>query len=243
MVPFERRAAALNMAVDDAISEEVGKGRALPTIRFYGWEPSAVTIGCFQNVRDEVDLDECSRQGVDVVRRRTGGGAVYHDQEGEITYSVIAPEDIMGDIPTSYREVCGWVIDALAQVGITAAFAPINDIVTAGRKISGCAQTRREGVFLQHGTVLASVDVGKMFSLLKVDPQKLTGRGIAAAEDRVTSVHTLTGTRKRELLEALEASFGRGKEIEVIALSFGERRRAAELVDARYGDPQWTFSR
>lgn len=243
MVPFERRPAATNMALDEAISEAVGLGTAPPTIRFYGWDPSAVTIGCFQKVRDEVDLNECSRQGVEVVRRRTGGGAVYHDRDGEITYSVIAPEYMMGDIPASYREVCGWVIDALIKLGISASFAPINDIVAGGRKISGCAQTRREGVFLQHGTVLLSVDVGKMFSLLKVDREKLTGRGIAAAENRVTSVRSLTGAGTRELLASLIASFGRGKEIEVLTLSVGECQRAAELVGARYGDLGWTLTR
>jgi lipoate-protein ligase A len=115
--------------------------------------------------------------------------------------------------------------------------------VAGGRKISGCAQTRREGVFLQHGTVLYSADARKMFSLLKVDREKLTSRGIKAAEERVTSVSSLTGTGKEELMSSLISSFSRGKEIEQSELGASERDRATELARCRYSDVGWTFAR
>ena len=143
------------MAVDEAIAAGIAAGTSPPTIRFYTWKPCAVTIGYFQCLRDEVDREACSSKGIDVVRRRTGGGAVYHDEHGEITYSVIAPESYFSkDIRASYREICGGIIGGLGRLGIAAEFRPINDVVVNGRKISGSAQTRRQGILTQHGTVL-----------------------------------------------------------------------------------------
>lgn len=244
LLPFGKHRAAMNMAIDEAISEAVARGAAPPTIRFYAWEPSAVSIGRFQRLQDEVDLEECARQGVDVVRRRTGGGAVFHDSEGEITYSVIAPEAVMGSgIQASYREVCGWVIDALGELGMEAEYAPINDVTVGGRKISGCAQTRRDGVFLQHGTVLHDLDVRRMFAVLRVDRLKLEDKAIATAAERVASVRMLSGAGKAELLDSLHRSFCRGKEWVETPLTSGEAARAAELASARYGDREWTFLR
>ncbi|MDW5563721.1 MAG: biotin/lipoate A/B protein ligase family protein [Methanomassiliicoccus sp.] len=243
LLPFEQHQAPMNMAIDEAVAEAVGHG-ALPTVRFYGWRPSAVSIGRFQRARDEVDLDECARLGVDVVRRRTGGGAVYHDHRGEITYSVIAPEALMGsDITASYREVCGWVISALGDLGIDAEFAPINDVIASGRKISGCAQTRRQGVFLQHGTVLHDLDLERMFSVLRVDRMKLSDKAITEARNRVTSVRSLSGASQEALLSSLHRSFLAGKEWTEATLSTSEDARASELADSRYGDRSWTFSR
>ena len=153
IIDYTENDAFMNMAIDEAVSEAVGSGESLPTIRFYGWKPSAVSIGYFQSLDKEVDIASCERAGVDIVRRRTGGGAVYHDMVGEITYSVIAPEALFPkDILASYREICGWIIDSLAILGIKAEFKPINDIVVGNKKISGNAQTRRGGVLLQHGT-------------------------------------------------------------------------------------------
>lgn len=244
MLPFVHDRAAMNMAIDEAVCEHVVRQLSPPTIRFYGWNPSAVSIGCFQNILQEVDVEECRRQVVDVVRRRTGGGTVFHDQEGEITYSVIAPEPLMGrDILASYRTVCGWVIDGLSYLGITAEFAAINDITVNGRKVSGCAQTRRGGAFLQHGTVLHSLDAGRMFSLLRVDREKLAQKGLGSAEQRVTSVSELCDCTRDELLASLQRAFLRGKEHTAAELSTGERDRALELVRSRYGDRGWTFSR
>ena len=132
LIPFEYRAAAMNMALDETVSNGIAAATSPPTIRFYGWRPSAVSIGRFQNLRDEVDLDRCRELGIEFVRRRTGGGAVFHDSDGEITYSLIAPEDLMPeDINAAYKEICGYIVSALAGLGVEAKFAPINDISVA----------------------------------------------------------------------------------------------------------------
>lgn len=244
VVDFEYWNAWMNMALDEAVGEAVGSGRSPSTIRFYGWNPSAVSIGCFQSIRDEVDLEACRRMGVDIVRRRTGGGAVYHDREGEITYSVIAPEEmVQKDINKAYETICGWIVDALDLMEITANFIPINDILVEGRKISGSAQTRRGGVFLQHGTLLYNISPGKMFSVLKVGCTKISDKNIASFEDRVTSILRHAKISKDRVLQELRRSFTKGKEWETGVYTEEERRRARQLVVERYSKDEWNFSR
>src|SRR5208337_106311 len=91
-------------------------------------------------------------------------------------------------IRESYKFICEWIVSGLGTIGINADFVPINDIAVDGRKISGNAQTRKEGVLLQHGTVLYDVDVRKMFSVLNVSAEKISDKMIKSAEERVTSV-------------------------------------------------------
>ena len=130
MITFQYFNAITNMGLDEAIMEFVRKGISQPTIRFYGWDPSAVSIGVFQGVRNEVNLDATKKAGVDVVRRLTGGGAVYHDRLGEVTYSLIAPLEMFPtNIIESYRVICDDIIFALKELGIDAVFSPINDLL------------------------------------------------------------------------------------------------------------------
>jgi lipoate-protein ligase A len=234
----------MNMAIDEAVSEAVGRGMSPPTIRFYGWEPSAVSIGFFQSMEQEVDLGSCASLGIESVRRRTGGGAVYHDSTGEITYSVIAKEEMLPkDILASYREICGWISGSLSLIGISSEFKPINDIVVNGRKISGNAQTRREGVLLQHGTILFSVDVEKMFSVLKVSDEKIKDKMIANVRERVTSVSQQRSVSWNDTCDALLSGFTRGKRFEIGALTESEIARAAGLVKTRYSGAEWNMMR
>lgn len=239
VLPYTEHDAFTNMALDEVLSQT-----KMPTIRFYGWKPSAVSIGYFQSLESEVNLEQCKLSNVDFIRRRTGGGAVYHDQTGEITYSVI------GDLkffPTgiidSYKLICGWIVDSLGILGINAEFKPINDIITNGKKISGNAQTRRNGVLLQHGTILYSVDVDKMFSLLKVPDEKIKDKLIANVKERVTSVLQQKQISKDELYNALLKGFTDGKDFEISSFTGDELKRASELVSSRYSQREWNFMR
>jgi lipoate---protein ligase len=236
--------AKMNIAIDEAIAEMISFNEAGPTIRFYGWKPSAVSIGCFQDLEDEVDVKRCAELGIDIVRRRTGGGAVYHDQEGEITYSVICPEPMVDrDINAAYRQICGYVVKGLKMVGIEAEFRPINDITVNGRKISGSAQTRRSGMFTQHGTVLYSVDPDIMFSVLKVDDEKAASKGASNPADLVTSVVNESKATKNETLAALVYAFAEGKDWYLGTMSQDELTRADAIASERYGNDVWTRSR
>ncbi len=191
LIPLKTYNAALNMAIDETLIKSVSMYNSPNTIRFYRWNPSAVSIGYFQSLKDEVDLESCHSIDVDVVRRITGGGAVYHDFHGEITYSIIAREEdsiIPKDIMESYQMLCGGIINGLQILGLNAEFKPINDILINGRKISGNAQTRRMGCILQHGTILVDLNIEKMFTVLKVGAVKISDKMIQNVKERVTSI-------------------------------------------------------
>jgi lipoate---protein ligase len=243
VIELEARTGAENMAVDEAIAAGIAAGTSPPTIRFYTWKPCAVTIGYFQCLRDEVDQNTCTLKGIDVIRRRTGGGAVYHDGHGEITYSVIAPESCFPkDIRASYREICGGIIAGLAGLGITAVFRPINDVTVDCRKISGSAQTRRQGVLTQHGTVLYHIDRDTMFSVLRPSAKKLTDKSVDSFKAYVTCASEEGCKSVDRLYEALLAGFTVGKTWEYGQLSEVEQTAVAGLVE-KYRSPAWNESR
>ncbi|MEK6901971.1 MAG: biotin/lipoate A/B protein ligase family protein [archaeon] len=239
-IPLETHSAAMNMALDEACAHEVARGNVNPTIRLYRWNPSAVSIGYFQSLHQEIDLDACQAQGVDIVRRRTGGGAVYHDFNGEITYSIIAPEEMFQkNIVESYRQIAQGIISGLKTLKIDAEFVPINDLVVAGKKISGNAQTRRNGILQMHGTILCDVDVDKMFSLLKVPDEKMRGKTIAVVKERVTSLKQHGVSDYQTVYEALKHGFLSGKEWKQGKWTEEEMENAEILAKEKYGHPKW----
>jgi lipoate---protein ligase len=236
-----KQSAAMNMAIDEAIIMS-----KTATLRFYGWEPPAITLGYFQSAEKEVDLERCAEEGIDVIRRLTGGGAVFHDKE--ITYSFIVPEDsreVSKNILESYGQICGFVIAGLKKLGIGAEFKPINDIVVGGRKISGNAQTRRGRMLLQHGTILLDVDVARMFSLLKVPDEKIRDKMISAVEERVTSLRALLGREVGfdEAKFAIASAFKEsGRGLKASELTEDERKTAKKLL-SKYSGNDWNHMR
>ena len=146
-------------------------------------------MGRFQSLKDEVDVAYCDKKGINYVRRITGGGAVFHDQE--LTYSFCIPIKngfFSPDLQESYRFICQAVIRGLDKIGIVAEYKPINDLLVNNKKISGCAQTRKNKTILQHGTLLLDLDVHEMFRVLKVPKEKISDKRIADVKQRVTSV-------------------------------------------------------
>lgn len=250
MMGLDQYDAYMNMAIDEAICRLTSRGKSPNTIRFYRWKPSAVSIGYFQILDQEVNLEECKKLGVDVIRRMTGGGAVYHAYDGEITYSVIVSENhprIPKDIVKSYELICGSIVNGLESLGIEAEFRPVNDIDVKGRKISGNAQTRRWGVVLQHGTILVDTDIRTMFSVLKVSKEKISDKLIKSAEDRVTTIRRETGHTVGfdEVIQALMRSFPETFCVETFhgGLSDDERVLAEKLRTEKYLTREWIFDR
>ncbi len=243
IIALEMHNAFMNMAIDETISESVAKKEQMPTIRFYRWLPSAVSIGYFQSMEDIVDVWKCRDLGINIVRRMTGGGAVYHSNSGEIAYSVIGPASMFPkDIIESYKEISSWVIKGLALLNIKAEFSPINDITVNGKKISGNALTRRSNVLLQQGTILYSVDVERMFSILKVPKEKIKDKLIKSAKERVTSIKDIDGSISSEkAYNALLTGFCHGKEYEFGELSEKEIKRAEYLAKTKYRTAKWNF--
>lgn len=247
------KSAAENMAIDEAILEEVAAGRSGPTLRLYGWRPAAISIGYFQSLEEEVDVAACREHGVDVVRRMTGGGAVLH--EDEITYSIHIPEKsemVSKGILESYGEICSGVLEGCGILGLKAQFVPLNDLVVpidgVLKKFSGNAQTRSRGVVVQHGTILLNVDVEKMFSLLKVPSEKLKGKLITDIKQRVTGLstalsRTITFDEARGIFqEGFQKAFKNHKLIRD-RLTATEETRARVLAREKYGNDTWNKRR
>lgn len=247
LLPMRIDDAFTAMAIDEALLKLNAEGESPNTIRFWRWKPSAVSLGYFQSVEREVDLGVARRYGVDVVRRITGGGAVFHDHDGELTYSVVCKQgDVPDDIIESYRLICGGLVCGFEQLGLRAEFKPVNDVQVDGKKISGSAQTRRWGSVLQHGTVLISPDVRKMFELLKVSPEKISDKFIASVFERVTTVERELG--RKPSFEKVRETMSRGFE-ESLNMELSEGDPTSEELDLvaglrpKYASDEWLRKR
>ena len=242
MIKFRYFDAYMNMALDEAIMEAIRNGKSLPTIRFYGWKPSAVSIGIFQALRNEVNLDAAKTAGVDVIRRQTGGGAVYHDNLGEVTYSIIGPLSMFPqNVLKSYELLCADIISSLQSLGIDARFVNINDVLVEEQKISGSAQTRRNGILLQHGTILYDLDVEKMFNLLNVSQEKVSDKAVKSVKKRVTCVKDHGNASLEDLILSMETGFSKNRDVEFGDYSDWEYDRARQLAVEKYRSDAWNF--
>jgi lipoate-protein ligase A len=237
----------MSMAIDEALLILNAEKKSPNTVRFWRWLPSAVSLGCFQSLEREVDLEAARRHGVDIVRRITGGGAVFHDHQGELTYSLVCgEEDMPRDIVESYKIICDGIVQGLKQLGIPAEFRPINDVQVNGKKISGSAQTRRWGSLLQHGTILISPDVRLMFELLKVSPEKISDKFISSVFERVTTIERELGRRPsfEQVREAMIKGFERALNVDLVE---GELTRAeldfAAKLRPKYASKEWLRKR
>jgi lipoate-protein ligase A len=244
------------MALDEALLESVSRGESLPVLRFYGWEPRAVSVGFFQVLEEEVNLEACKARGIGVIRRITGGGAVFH--HAELTYSIIMPDShpLAGDsIRESYRSLCAGIIRGLALLGLESQFVPINDILCGGRKISGNAQTRRAGTILHHGTILLDLDLDLMFELLRIPEEKNRGRLIRNVKERVTSLRDLgvsvgfdgaVQCFAEGFRQALSLDFPEGALLPPVypgGPGADEEARALELAAGKFASPEWIYKR
>ncbi|HXX87535.1 MAG TPA: biotin/lipoate A/B protein ligase family protein [Candidatus Acidoferrum sp.] len=252
LLELETSNACRNMAIDESILVARTKGLAPDTLRFYRWRPSAVSIGRFQDLELEVQLASCRNQGVDIVRRITGGGTVYHDAIGEITYSAVVSKQDLGtsDIDKIYARLYSGLVAALKILGIITDFNEGNtkacpNLTTRGKKISGSAQTHKAGVVLQHGTLLSDVNLGKMFDVIRVPWAKTREEVINIANDRITSINSELGKRvsSAEVTDALVRGFSQALNVELVSdeLTPYELDLAADLQEHKYANDDWTF--
>ena len=222
-----------NMAVDEFLLYNCKE----PILRIYGWSRPCISIGYFQNI-DEVDYKKCNDMNVDVVRRITGGGAVFHDIE--LTYSFVTknfPQSIM----ESYKEISEVIIQALKNLGLDAKFSPLNDVTVDGKKVCGNAQTRKNSTLLQHGTILLEVDVEKMFSLLNVPIEKISDKKILDVKNRVAGISKTFD----QVSDALKSSVRDVFECELVPFKLNQEdlESCQKLMDEKFSSKNWTFRR
>lgn len=184
LIEHEPRTAAENMALDEAIMDAVAEGAVPPTLRFYQWAPPGLSLGRRQPLSG-IDLDACARDGVDVVRRATGGFAILHTDE--LTYSVATtPDDprAAGAILDAYRSLSAGLLAGLRLLGVPAEMTPVvaggthnasaacfevpsaYEITAGATKLIGSAQTRPAGRVLQHGSLPLHGDIARVVDYL-----------------------------------------------------------------------------
>jgi lipoate-protein ligase A len=252
LLKLETHNAYVNMAIDEAILTARIENRIPNTLRFFGWSPSAVSIGKFQDVQREVNIENCKKYGVDIVRRITGGGTVYHDAEGEITYSVTAnKKDLKAEnITEVYRKIYAGIEEALKILEINADFEEGNaktcpNLTVNGKKISGSAQSHKKGVVLQHGTLLIDVDLEEMFTLLRVPWAKTCMEVVNVAKDKITSIkkETEKNVTIKEVEQALIQGYQKALKTQLVEseLTLYEHELAEKLYKERYSKDDWNL--
>ncbi|MEX0657011.1 MAG: biotin/lipoate A/B protein ligase family protein [Nitrosopumilaceae archaeon] len=222
------------MAIDEYLMTHVTD---TPIFRIYGWSNPCVSIGYFQSIND-IDFQKCKSEAVDVVRRITGGGSVFHEKE--LTYSFVSRK-YPPKIIDSYQEICQIIVSGLHTLGIDAKFSPLNDITVDGKKIGGNAQTRKDGVLLQHGTILLEVNKEKMFSLLKVPVEKISDKKISDAKYRVSQISKTFDQVAESLKDSLKLVFG-CQTVPTI-LKQNELESCKKIAKERYSNADWTLKR
>ena len=249
---------ASHMALDQTLLESAAAGAFPPTLRFYRWSPPALSIGRFQPLSD-VDLDACSREGIEVVRRPTGGKSILHLDD--FTYSVVMGPGfpLPGSVVKAYGVICGGILRALEDLGLNAAIQPREseayrlaggacfaantqaDLALSGRKLCGSAQVRRRGALLQHGSILMEDRSELLFGLLRFAGKEQREEGLEDYRERCIA---LNDTGRHYTWSQVAASFVYGFQeafgamIEEGPLTAWEERRWSVLTEA-YISRQW----
>ena len=230
------------MAMDQVLAEEVGDGRRGPTLRIWEWSSPAVVIGSFQSVRNEVDLENAERYGFEIVRRISGGGAMFIEPASAITYSLYAPAALVQGMSfaESYAFLDEWVITALRGLGIEARYQPLNDIASPSGKIGGAAQKRLgTGAVLHHVTMAYDMDGDRMVEVLRIGREKLSDKGIKSANKRVDPLKSQTGLTRDEIIDRLVATFRGQYGLTEGAITPAELDRANTLVAEKFSTHDW----
>lgn len=250
LIPIETHNAFMNMAIDEAILESRTKKLIPNTIRLYRWQPSAVSIGKNQVPNETVYIEKCSKLGVDIVRRNSGGGTVFHDQNGELTYSVTALiNDLKAtDITQVYTSIYAAITDALRLLGIPADFNTGNqkncpNLTVKSRKISGSAQIVKRNIVQQHGTLLLKVNLPLMFQLLRVKGIDNCGLATQIAQRKITSVQNELGhaVTPETAANTLTQSFKAKLKIQLnpSKLTMDEQALSKKLYISKYTTNNW----
>jgi lipoate-protein ligase A len=211
LVDSEPRTGAWNMALDEAIMDAVAEGQSPPTLRFYQWVPPCLSLGKRQPLSG-VSLDRCARDGVDVVRRATGGWAILHTDE--LTYSIATtPDDprAEGAILDAYRRLSQGLVAGLREMGVPVAMSPVvpegthnasaacfevpsaYEITAGTQKLIGSAQTRPAGRVLQHGSLPLTGDIARVTEYLWFQSENDRTALAAHLRERATTLCDLLG--------------------------------------------------
>lgn len=249
------------MAIDEAILNTHLRGYVPPTLRVYRWNTPTLSLGYFQSLEKEVDRERCSEMEIDIVRRLTGGRAVFH--RDELTYSVVVSDKygFPQALADSYRIFCQGLIAAYGFLGLEvdlihgekgvsspACFTSSTsaDIAFQGRKIAGSAQFRRGSAILQHGSLPFSLDTQLLFSILKFPSNTLRDKSLAALNKKTTSLNEISTSKIdwKIMKEAIFKGFQQALNINLYedALTPGETDLSRKLAGEKYSTVAWNYN-
>ncbi|WP_336821731.1 biotin/lipoate A/B protein ligase family protein [Staphylococcus capitis] len=257
-----------NMAMDEALLNFVSRGEIDPVIRFYTWNPATLSIGYFQRLQKEIDIEKVNEKGFGLVRRQTGGRGVLHDKE--LTYSVIVPEshpNMPSTITEAYRVISQGLLEGFKNLGFETYFAVPRskeereklkqprssvcfdapswyELVVEGRKIAGSAQTRQKGVILQHGSILQDIDIDVLFDMFIFKNDRLKAKMKEAFVEKAVAINDISDTHitLSEMEKAFEEGFKTGLNIEFKPLELSEQQLAeVKELEEKYRSDDWMF--
>lgn len=255
------------MALDEAIMLLHSQNKVPPTLRFYSWEPAALSLGYFQKAEKEINYQSCQAEGIDLVRRLTGGRAILHDQE--LTYSLIIREDyklLSDSIEKSYQQISRGLVKGLQALGIPAELKAVErgkkapsghsaacfdapswyEVLLDNKKLIGSAQRRKKKTILQHGSLPFALDAERIFNLLKYSSEQQRKKARRLFTAKSTSLkkagYNFSHSQLEEALtsglaESLAIEFKRDK------LTQAEINLAKKLTVEKYQSSKWNFKR
>ena len=262
---------SFNMALDEALLNWHSEKRIPPVIRFYEWNPATLSVGYFQKVHQEIDLEEVRRQKLGFVRRPTGGRAVLH--EHELTYSVIVDEEYPNmpkTVTEAYRVISEGILLGFRNLGLDAYFSVPDteekqadlkqpksavcfdapswyELVVEGRKVAGSAQTRQKGVILQHGAILLDLDQEKLLSVFKFANEEMREKMRLKLPEKAVAINQLVDKpfTVAQCITAFKDGFREALKIELIPyeLTLEQMAYVEQLEKDKYANDEWNFKK
>lgn len=254
--------AALNMAIDEAIHIHHLRGDVPPTLRVFRWRQPSISLGRFQSIEREIESERCQQLGVDLVRRPTGGRAVYH--RDEFTYSIVIGKQygVPSGVVAAYAHLAQGLLSALQGLGVqaelsdervskqpsAACFASSTqaDLTSGGFKLVGSAQVWKEDALLQQGSLPLDDRASEFFSLLRYPSEAARAEALSQYREKTTPLHTFSPAAEWEdVARAFRHGFSAALQAEFVSgeLSKAEWKLAQHLVEEKYSKLEWRRER
>jgi lipoate-protein ligase A len=232
-----------NLALDEVLTERVGKGIRKPTLRLWQFTDASVILGRFQSVRNEVNVEVAEANGVNIVRRITGGGAILALPEGAISYSIYVPDAFVQGMSfsESYEMFDSWVIGALGELGVNAWYQGLNDITSDAGKLGGAAQARKHGAVLHHTVIAYGMNQELLGQVLRVGMEKLSDKGIRSVEKRVGPLQQQTQLDREDIIHHLIGYFRSQYGLTDNQLTADEEAEMQRLVKDKFATRDWVY--
>lgn len=231
----------INLAIEEYVLKHMDIEKD-DYLLFYINQPSII-IGKNQNTIEEINTDYVEENGVIVVRRLSGGGAVYHDL-GNLNFSFLTKDD--GNSFHNYKKFTQPVVDALAKLGVNAELSGRNDILAEGRKVSGNAQYATRGRMFSHGTLMFDTEIDAVVSALKVKKDKIESKGIKSVRSRVANISEFLTEKisvEQFRMEILKSIFDGEENIQYYELTDEDWKKINEISESRYQQWEWNYGK